>query len=66
MEIVNNTLQELPANNLDLYFELGNNASANGHLEDSLKWFYKGLAKAKELKNELKENEFSTLILLSL
>lgn len=66
MEIVNNTSQELPVNNLDVYFELGNNASANGRLEDSLKWFYKGLAKAKELKNELKENEFSTLILLSL
>ena len=66
MEHVNNTIPELPANDLNLYFELGNNASANGKLEDSLKWFYKGLARAKELKDELKESEFSTLILLSL
>ena len=56
----------LPEDDLNMYFELGNTASANGQLEDSLKWFYKGLARAKELKNELKEREFSTLILLSL
>lgn len=59
-------LPEMPVNDLNLYFELGNNASANGQLEDSLKWFYKGLTKAKELKDELKEREFSTLILMSL
>lgn len=66
MNFINETTPEIPGNDLNLYFELGNNASANGKLEDSLKWFYKGLSKAKELKDELKEREFSTLILFSL
>jgi hypothetical protein len=62
MEIVN----ESQGDNLNTYFELGNNASANGNHTESIQWFHKGLAKAKELKNELKISEFSTLILFSL
>ena len=56
MEVVNESQND----NLNMYFELGNNASANGNHTESIQWFHKGLAKAKELKNELKISEFST------
>ena len=59
-------LKKLPENDFKRYFELGNLASSEGRMDDSLKWFYKGLRKAKELKNELKMREFTTLILFTL
>ncbi|NRA11256.1 MAG: hypothetical protein HRT57_04795 [Crocinitomicaceae bacterium] len=51
---------------LKKYFELGNKASSIGELDESLKWFYRGLLKSKEFKNEIKIREFTTLILFTL
>jgi hypothetical protein len=64
MEVVNRILNELPSNDLNLYFELGNLAGAEGRLDDSMKWYIKGLSKARELKNESKVREFSSLIIM--
>ena len=66
MKNSNNTTQQLAGNDLNQYFELGNKASANGNHSESLEWFFKGRAKAIELKNKLKEREFSALIMIAM
>lgn len=66
MKNSNNTTQQLAGNDLSQYFELGNKASANGNHSESLEWFFKGRAKAIELKNKLKEREFSALIMIAM
>ena len=65
MKNSNNTQQSFAGNNLEKYFELGNRASANGNHSESLQWFFRGRAKAKELHNKIKEREFSALIMIS-
>lgn len=43
--------------------EMGNNAIRGGDEQECLKWYSKGLAKARELKNLEKEQLFSNLII---
>ena len=57
---------EFTGNDLNKYFELGNNASAIGNHTESLRWFFRGRAKAIELKNRIKEREFSALIMIAM
>ena len=61
-----NRIENFEENDLNKYFELGNQASANGNQSESLQWFFKGRAKAIELKNRLKEREFSALIMIAM
>ncbi len=48
---------------LNLYIEMGNNAIKSGDATECLRWYSKGLTKARELKNAQKEREFSNLII---
>ncbi|MDG1334355.1 MAG: hypothetical protein P8P74_18620 [Crocinitomicaceae bacterium] len=52
-----------PSTDLNLYMEMGNNAIRGGDEHECLKWYSKGLAKARELKNREKEQLFSNLII---
>lgn len=59
--------QKLPEENeLSKILLLGDQAGKNGHLEESLNWYMKGLAIAKEIKDEWMTNQFSSLVMLSL
>lgn len=59
MEAINS----MSVNDLSLYLTMGNEAIKCGDLNESLSWYSKGLAKAKEIKNEVKANEFYHLII---
>lgn len=52
-----------PSTDLNLYMEMGNSAIKGGDENECLKWYSKGLAKARELKNQEKEQLFSNLII---
>lgn len=52
-----------PQTDLNVYMEMGNNAIKSGDEMECLKWYSKGLTKARELKNEEKERLFSSLII---
>ena len=54
---------KFPSTDLNLYMEMGNNAIRGGDEKECLKWYSKGLARARELKNREKEQLFSNLII---
>lgn len=69
---MNNTIQQTEnmqainsgsMNDLSLYLSMGNEAIKCGKINESLNWYSKGLAKAKEIKNDVKANEFYHLII---
>ena len=62
MTTVNQILNALPVNDLNLYKELGDKEIEHGNMDDCIKWYIKGLSKARELKNTEKVSEFSALI----
>lgn len=66
MREINAILTDLPVNDLDLYMELGNNAGAQGKIEESIDWYMRGLDKARELEDPKGIRKFSGLIALSL
>ncbi|MDG1036735.1 MAG: hypothetical protein P8H43_00660 [Crocinitomicaceae bacterium] len=66
MKHLNQLPHNLASENLDHYFELGNEASANGQHQQSLEWFFSGRQKAKELNNKEKERVFSALIAIAM
>lgn len=45
--------------NLDINkcLEFGHDAMKKGNVQDSVKWYYEALSKAKELKDQFKEKE---------
>jgi len=64
MKNENLDMDNTESNDLNLYIKLGNDAGKNGELNDSLTWYSKGLAKAKELRDQKKTTEFSALIFM--
>ncbi len=52
-----------PTTDLNVYEQMGNDAIKCGDENECLKWYSKGLAKARELKNKEKERLFSNLII---
>jgi hypothetical protein len=48
---------------LNTYIEMGDIAIKSGDETECLRWYSKGLALARELKNTQKEREFSNLII---
>lgn len=62
MNKVHEIIDKLPVNDLDLYIELGHEAIKGGDVESCLSWYQKGLTKARELKNDTKVTEISSLI----
>ena len=62
MESTNDFMGSLPINDLNLYVEMGNDAIRKGNIEQCLEWYFRGLKKAKELRNKEKEREISSLI----
>lgn len=56
-------MNTLPVNDLNLYEEMGNAAIKDGDMEESMSWYMKGLAKARELKNAEKASVFSNLLI---
>lgn len=56
-------LNSMSVNDLSLCLSMGNEAIKSGNLNESLKWYSKGLEKAKEIKNDVKANEFYHLII---
>lgn len=63
MELEEITVEHMSANDLDLCLEKGNTAIRCGDETESLKWYIKGLSKARELKNAELERLFSNLII---
>jgi len=57
------TAVKFPSTDLNLYMEMGNYAIRGGDEKECLKWYCKGLARARELKNREKEQLFSNLII---
>ncbi|MBL1278711.1 MAG: hypothetical protein COA33_000430 [Fluviicola sp.] len=57
---------EKPKNDLVQLMQLGDEAGKIGLLQESLTWYTKGLAKARDLKNEVMMEKFSSLVMLSL
>ncbi|MCH2232093.1 MAG: hypothetical protein MK105_17280 [Crocinitomicaceae bacterium] len=57
------TINSISVHDLSLYLVMGNEAIKCGDLNESLKWYSKGLSKAKEMKNDVKANEFYHLII---
>ena len=57
------SVEQFPLADLNLYMEMGNNAIRGGDEYECLKWYSKGLAKARELKNREKEQLFSNFII---
>ncbi len=62
MNAIHEIMTKLPINDLNLYEEMGNAAIRNGDMEECMKWYMKGLAKARELKNSEKAKKFSHLL----
>ena len=62
MNTVDTILDTLPANNLELYKELGHEAGKKGKLEECINWYKKGLDKARSLENKEAVKEFTNLI----
>jgi hypothetical protein len=54
---------QFPTTDLNDYMEMGNKAIKHGDEQECLKWYSKGLAKAREVKNLEKEQLFSNLII---
>ena len=52
-----------PQTDLNVYMEMGNEAIKYGDERECLKWYSKGLAMARQLKNQEKERLFSNLII---
>lgn len=63
MEIEAIAIDSLSANDLNVCLEKGNTAIRCGDETESLKWYIKGLSKARELKNAELERLFSNLII---
>ena len=59
----NQTSENFDVTDLNVYVEMGNNAIKSGDATECLRWYSKGLAIARELKNAQKEREFSNLII---
>lgn len=57
------SLAHSPQADLNVYMEMGNSAIKGGDETECLKWYSKGLMKARELKNLEKERLFSSLII---
>jgi len=57
------SVEQFPSTDLNLYMEMGNTAIRGGDENECLKWYSKGLAKARELNNREKEQLFSNLII---
>lgn len=62
-EITTEEMITFPINDLNLYIELGHEAGKKGEIEKSYQWYMKGLRKARELHNQEKISEFSSLII---
>jgi len=56
-------LGEIPMYDVDLYEEMGNIDFENGNEDQALIWYTKGLSIARQLRNEMKIEEFTNLIL---
>lgn len=63
MNGVNFSPEQFPQNDLNMYVEMGNKAIKSGDEMECLKWYSKGLNKARELQNREKERLFSNLII---
>lgn len=50
-------------NDLSIYELMGNEAMKSGDRNESVRWYMKGLSKARELRNEEKARLFSQLII---
>ncbi len=57
------TAAHSPEADLNVYMEMGNEAIKYGDESECLKWYSKGLAMARQLKNPEKEHLFSNLII---
>ncbi|MFT5780568.1 MAG: hypothetical protein ACI837_003530 [Crocinitomicaceae bacterium] len=63
MESIQQVFANLPANDIDQYIEMGNNAIKQGDEQECIKWYTKGLSKARELCDPEKETYISSLII---
>ncbi len=66
METAPTIRKDSPLKHPDQYLKLGNNAGKFGNMEESLKWYMKGLTLAKKMKDIKNINDLSALIALSL
>lgn len=57
------TLTSSALEDINLYIEMGNEAIRLGDQEECIRWYIKGLRKAREQKNSIKESELSDLII---
>lgn len=57
------TLTSSALEDINLYIEMGNEAIRLGDQEECIRWYVKGLSKAREQKNSIKEAELSDLII---
>lgn len=46
-----------PTLDINDYLQYGHDAMKKGNIQDSVKWYYEALSKAKELKDQFKEKE---------
>ncbi|MCH2223535.1 MAG: hypothetical protein MK066_02105 [Crocinitomicaceae bacterium] len=56
-------LNNVSVNDVELYIRMGNEAIKKGDQDESMKWYLKGLSKAKELRNKKIEKDISNLII---
>jgi hypothetical protein len=63
MESIQQLGVNLSANEIDQCIEMGNNAIRHGNEEESMNWYIKGLARARELCNLEMENYISSLMI---
>jgi len=61
--VIDTVRGSFPKNDLNLYLKLGHEACKKGKLDDSFRWYMKGLRKSLKLQNQEKISEFSELII---
>ncbi|XOV69022.1 MAG: hypothetical protein ACFHU9_07505 [Fluviicola sp.] len=66
MKVLQQSNQENLTHDPNYFLELGNKAGEIGKIEESVKWYLKGLALAKELQDKPSINKLSAMIALSL
>lgn len=59
---MNLVLDSVSGNDVEVYIKMGNEAIKNGNEDESMKWYLKGLLKAREERNNSREKEISNLI----